>query len=515
LEKEESDIHGKRRLPVSIISSFGSQFVVIVSGFVLPRLIDTQLGQESLGTWDFAWSLISHFSLLQVGVVSSVNRYVARFRSAADPVGLNRSVSSVAAVLFAIAILILLLTIACVMSMPSLLETTLQSHITEARYVTAVLGASLAVQVGTSIYGGVLTGCHRWDYHNAVHTVLYTLMLGGMIVVLYLGFGIIGLALVNLVGETLGPIIRARACSRVCPELSVRFRNFDGKTAREMMHFGGKMFTSDCAYLLLNQTASLIVITKYGPAALALFARPMALIRTIKVFITKYGNVLVPTASSYDTRGEASELRQLALSATAWGAFLTLPAAAFLLISGGDLLAIWMGPRYADSTLMAALVGVYFFSNAYAPLFYILAGLNRHGRIAGAMLGAALLGILLAGIAVFWFDAGIISMVFALGFPWALVTGIYLPLKSSATLDVSLFELVRKAWLKPIMCTLPLVIALLAVHFLIPADANPRKRFAVSCGFGGLMLVLSYWHFVSPEGWKRRILRRTLSTGAA
>src|SRR5205823_4750426 len=99
------------------------------------------------GVWDFAWSLISHFSLIQGGVTGSINRYVAQYRSRGDLQGLNRAASSVAGVLQFMGAIVLLLTVICVWVMPFILRESLQGHLSEARWLVLLLGASLAVQM--------------------------------------------------------------------------------------------------------------------------------------------------------------------------------------------------------------------------------------------------------------------------------------------------------------------------------------------------------------------------------
>ena len=73
--------------------------VQLVSGFVIPRLIDRNLSQEALGLWDLAWSIVIYFTLIQMGVTSSINRYVAFHRARDDFDGVNRVVTSVAFVM--------------------------------------------------------------------------------------------------------------------------------------------------------------------------------------------------------------------------------------------------------------------------------------------------------------------------------------------------------------------------------------------------------------------------------
>ena len=54
-------------------------FLAMVAGFVLPRCIDDQLGQELLGVWDLGWALVIYVRWLQIGIAGSIARYVARF----------------------------------------------------------------------------------------------------------------------------------------------------------------------------------------------------------------------------------------------------------------------------------------------------------------------------------------------------------------------------------------------------------------------------------------------------
>ena len=89
------DLSGRDRLAWNVAASWAGHFVFIVAGFIMPRQIDRHVGQVGLGVWDFGWTAVNYFFLAQIGVGVSVNRYVARYRSAQDREGLNRMISSV------------------------------------------------------------------------------------------------------------------------------------------------------------------------------------------------------------------------------------------------------------------------------------------------------------------------------------------------------------------------------------------------------------------------------------
>src|ERR1700694_3507173 len=91
----DDDLSGRDRLVWNVIASWAGHFVFIVAGFIMPRQIDRHIGQVGLGVWDFGWTAVNYFFLAQIGVGVSVNRYVARYRSARDNEGLGRMISSV------------------------------------------------------------------------------------------------------------------------------------------------------------------------------------------------------------------------------------------------------------------------------------------------------------------------------------------------------------------------------------------------------------------------------------
>ena len=94
-ESITEDFSGKSRLISNVLTSWVSQIFLILTGFFLPRVIDQQLGQDVLGLWDFAWSIISYLSLPGLGIGSSLNKYVADYRAKSETENLTIAVSTV------------------------------------------------------------------------------------------------------------------------------------------------------------------------------------------------------------------------------------------------------------------------------------------------------------------------------------------------------------------------------------------------------------------------------------
>ena len=267
-----SDLTGRDRLTRNVLASWAGHFVFIVAGFIMPRTIDRQIGQDALGIWDFAWSLVAYFGLVQGGIGSSVNRYVAKYRAIGDIDNVNRVVSSVTCILIIAALIVLALTFLFTLTLPEIWGVRLADRVTEAQWVVFLLGTSLAVRMIFSAFNGVITGCHRWDWYNGINAGWYAITVGAMIASLLLGAGLRGLALVYLCGAVLTCLSYVLAAVRFCHGLRVRFKFAHWSTAKQMLTFGGKTILPTIANLLLNQTISILVISFLGPASLALYS---------------------------------------------------------------------------------------------------------------------------------------------------------------------------------------------------------------------------------------------------
>ena len=490
------------RIAAGVIVSWGSQLIVIAAGFIIPRWIDHGLGRATLGIWDLAWSLVSYLNLLEAGIGSSVNRHVALHLAEGDLPGVNRVVSSVAIVQRIVGLVVLGLTVAIALDLPLFLHDQPVSLMSDARWLVLILGTSVAFQFSGAIYTGVLTGCHRWATHHTIYACTNLINAIGMCWVLKAGFGIVALAVVHLAGEIFGRVARAVIAYRACPGLSIRVRNASRETIRAMMGFGGRMFVGQMSGVLMIQTVNVLIASHLGPAALALFARPRSLIRQAAVFPQKYAFMLAPASAALSTGRSQSELQRFVKDSTRYGICISLPVMIFLAIDGGLLLKVWMGGSYANASLMMLLTLGFTAEIVYQPLNNLVLGLNLHGRpgfvsLLAAVCAAAFTYIALAS------GGGMKAVAVAIGLPWSIANGIYLPYYTCRRLHISLVGFFKDVWTVPILCAIAFALALAIGRYLFPL----RPMWAMASGgfAGALILIILYWLWVIPEESKVRV----------
>ena len=499
-----NDVTGQKRIIWNILSSWGGHMVIIVGGFLLPRMIDRHVGQISLGIWDFTWSLVSYFGLAGLGVGSSVNRYVAKLRAAGDKDGLDGAISSVVCVQIVIATAIGIMTVATVVYLPHFFKEHPGTELTDARWVLGLLGAALAVQQAFDAFRGVMTGCHRWDLHNAINSVSYGITVVFMLFLLSLGHGLRSLATVYLGVGIATEIYRYFTVRRICPELEIGIGKATWKQAIEMLSFGLKTVVVGLPGLIVVQGNCLLVARYLGPAMLAVFSRPIGLIRSAQTFITKYALVLTPTAGSLQGAGLDREIRALMMRTTRYSVALSMPIVLFLSIMGGPLLQLWMGPRYDAAWIMAILVIGGFLQLTQLSVMTILVGMDAHGSIGvlNFALSVVTMGI---GAVVFHYTGWSLMGASLLIAIVSTAQGITTLLFTCFRFDITLGNYLRESFLGPMAAGVPLAIALAAVHYTFAL--RPLIALMAGCAVSGLILAPIYWKYFLPKELKSGIQR--------
>jgi O-antigen/teichoic acid export membrane protein len=502
--KKKEDLSGRDRLVWNVVSGWASYVVLIVSGFVMPRLLDRHIGQNALGLWDFCWSFTTYFNLLEIGVGSSVNRHVAQARAAGNIEGIARLTSSVMAVQLVVARLVVSATTGGVWLLPTLLPQQSAADIVAARWMLAFFGMDLAVRIACNPFRGVITGCHRWGIHNGIIAGNEFINVVAMLIALVLGGGLRELGMAIFLGTVLTEICRAITAFRVCPGLRIGFAYVELNTARHMVSFGGKAALERLSRLILNSTTSFLVATFLGPAALAIYSRPGAIMRHVETLVNKFALVLSPTVGFLQEAGHEAELREFVLRSAYYGTCLTLPMTLMLTVLGGPILTLWMGPQYNVEIVVAILAIGSSLSILQRPTVTVLIGANLHGKAAFVSLFTAVLGVGVSVLALGPLHLGLTGAALGVAFAFT-ANAIFLVSYTCQKFKITLREYSRRVLLDPVLCVIPFVVCLVFCR----VQFGERPLVAVCFGFGAAILTLGplYWKYVFPNQIREKTKR--------
>jgi O-antigen/teichoic acid export membrane protein len=507
---KHNDVTGRRQMASNVLASWASQLIFIAAGFVMPHLIDRSLGQEQLGVWDFSWSLVSYFSLVQSGIIASVSRYVAGYLAVREMDNVNRAVSTAFALLLTAGAIVVAATLAAYFLLGHSHSPKLGAYAGEARVVVLILGLEIAIQTALSTFGGVITGHHKWATHYAMQTIGYAVGVAGMIAALLAGGGLRWMALAHFIGETGAWLARVVLAYRICPTLKVGPRYVDAPIASSMFKWSVKILIPSGGEMLFNQSINLLVMGAMGPSALAIFARSSTLVRQIKSLVAKASGILSPAASALQATEDNQAIQSMALSCGWWTALFSYPFLVLFIIQGGPLVELWMGARYRDDLLIAIISASSCGLIVQYPVLGMLAGLNLHGRSGVAHLVAGIASLGLAWVAL-QLGTGLLGAAVGFGVPLAVVYMIYIPWYIAHHLKLRFTEYVKSVFVSPALYVMPYAIIQVAARLCWPRQAF--LSLLVGGVVGTIVLLFVYWKYAFSPATKEAVCRKLRGFG--
>ncbi len=201
-----------------------------------------------------------------------------------------------------------------------------------------------------------------------------------------------------------------------------------------------------------------------------------------------------------------AELRELLVKSTRYAAFLSFPMLLVLVIFGGAILRLWMGPRYENGPLVATLALGHLAMIVTRPAQNILLGLNAHGRAGAANLAAAVAAIGLALAALGPLQLGLLGAAWSVAIPLTLANGLVVPWLACRELGLSTARFLTEALRVPLLCAGPYAACLWAARTAFPAQ--PLVGLGWGLLLGGMLLAALYWRLALPPSLKRALVGR-------
>jgi O-antigen/teichoic acid export membrane protein len=236
---------------------------------------------------------------------------------------------------------------------------------------------------------------------------------------------------------------------------------FDRAEGRKMFGFSLRLYVTQAAVAVHNQVEKvfLAILIGVGPAGWYDIASDVAL--KLRGAIGLMLTPVLPAASELSALGDEHRMRDLYYRTHKYLALIGVPTVCFVAAISSRFVSLWLGPNFTMLALpLTVLVLVNFFNLATGPGFLIFAG---SGYLTPGI-QSAVLGIIVNIVLSF-------GLIYKFGFPGAVVgTSISLIVASFYFIFVfhrhthyQFGRLLRESYLKPTLCSLLVLAALLAV----------------------------------------------------
>jgi len=453
-------------------SSWVSLGVNIVIGFFLSPFILHRLGDAAFGIWVLIFSVTGYYGIFDLGIRSSVIRYISKLTAVEDKEGLAKFFNTSLATYTFIGLATTAVTLIASRYVGAMFKID-PNFLPTAHWLFLIVGLSVAVGFPLGIFAGMLEGLQRFyllNFTNVISLVLRAIL---TVMALHRGYGLLTVGLITVLLPLLSSVARAVLVFRILP-IPIGWKYVDRSVFSEMANYSGVTFVIQVAYKLRFKT-DVIVIGKFlGSAFITQFSIGGRLVDYATEVVGSLAQIFLPMSSQSEAKGDVNRLRKIFVAGNRACALVIFPVTAILVILGKSVIEAWVGRKYVAASYPIMLVlllptTLILAQNATPRVIY---GMAKHRTLAWITSIEGVANLILSIVLVRWM--GVIGDAIGTAVPLSFTALYFTPRYLSRLLGVRVWTFLREAYVLPVVLCTPLVAVLMImrrwfpVHRLIP-----------------------------------------------
>lgn len=349
--------------------NIGAQVIIMIIMIVAMPSIVRGLGEVSFAILSLIWTVITYFTLWDLGISRSVVKFIAEKRA------VGKSHDVVAIIYFSIVISFVLGSLfgVLVMAFDSPIEHLLfkvpPDYLHTVNLSLKIIAISMPILVLQGAFRGVLMGFGRFDLTNFIQIANGILQWGGSLILVLLHFGVIWVIIFVMLSRALTTIAAFVIVLRLV-DMKHHGKIVDLSLFGDILKFGGWAMTSQVVSPLLQYTERFILSGAIATSVVTFYVVPYE--ATSKMLVLSVGMVsaLFPAMSGIHGAGGLShEFKRLYGQAERIMVFAFLPICAVLVSFAPEILKVWMGSSFAQNAeLVFEILSIAFLINSVAQL---------------------------------------------------------------------------------------------------------------------------------------------------
>jgi O-antigen/teichoic acid export membrane protein len=506
------ELPGLRRTSINVLATWVLQAATVLFALVTVPLITRRFGMEGLGLWLLIQQLASHLQLLELGLASSLGRFLSRDRARADATAYTGHASSALALLMVMGSCLVLSAIPLGWAFPRLF--TLPQHlVTEATWmlVVAIVVTGLSLPLRSAI--GVFSSQHRFDLQSIIEglSLIARVALVALVCAVVIDYALVALSLAVFIPVLLGVVVLFIVARRISPYPLFNPGSVGRKYLRDILEVSLSAMFITISAVMLRQGSPMLAGHALGVQAVPLVALPIMLVTSLGPFLGIASQLIAPVASQLDACQQTKELREVYLVAARYTVTIGLLIFAGIALLAPVLLPHWLGRGVLGGaevrTIHISLLLVFAGYCLALPAFLartVLVSVGKHRVAASGEMVSVLTGLGIGWLLMQVFGWGAVGMASGVALAYLIRAGGVMIRQLAQYFGTSVRHLYAAVWRRPLVTALPLSLAfvpgLWGHHILAVSVA-----FALSaCGLWGWLT----WKWIVPVGHRQRMRQR-------
>jgi O-antigen/teichoic acid export membrane protein len=332
----------------SIFSNwFGMLVLGVISVILTPAMIH-HLGNMYFGMWALAGSVLDYSGLLDMGMRSTLFRYVAYYRGANERKKLNETFVT-GMVIALVAACVCFSVFLCLASiLPAFFKFAGDDRTTFGLLIV-LMGASTSVLLPGHFLAAYLRGLERFDLYNLGATVYGVVRAILLLTLLKLGYGIRAVAWGVLAAAVLHLWFQGLLVRRADLNLEISLKQLNWKRTSEMFNFGFYSFLYNSGEALRYYTDSFVIGRMLAVALVTPFSVATRLMEYFKMIAGGVSGPIMVRLSELSGKELDVALREEFLRSTRFSMLLSVFVGGLMILDGKAIIRLWMGPDFIGS----------------------------------------------------------------------------------------------------------------------------------------------------------------------
>lgn len=347
---------------IGVVLSYASIILSVVSGILYTPVMLRLMGKSEYGLYGTVFSFVGLLTLLDAGFSNSYIKFYSKYKAENREDKIRSFNASFFIVFFIIAVIAMAIGSFFSYNIELVFDKGLtQSEYSKASIMMLLVTASVAVNFLTNIFSCYIFALEKLVFYKASALISTILRICANLLVLYLGYGAIGLIVIQLVFDVLFKIIYIYICLK---KLNLRF-SFSGmekSVFRQIFVFSG-FIAINLIVDKVNQGIDAFLLGRFcGTAAVAVYSVASSLNVHFITLSTAVSGVFTPhihnLVNSYemDSSEQRKVLTQFFVKVGRIQFMLLCFAASGFVFFGKPFIRIWAGEGYEQSYIIALIL---------------------------------------------------------------------------------------------------------------------------------------------------------------
>ena len=346
----------KNQLRSGVVLSYLNLALSSLIPFFYTPIMLRLLGDAEYGLFSLSNSVIGYLSLLSFGFGGTIVRYITLYRAKGEKKKVENTFAFFLIVFGIIAVLVMVCGVVLSFSVDSIFHQGLtEAEISKMRVLMLIMAFNTAISFPISVFSSVVMSYERYVFRKTIDMIATVAAPLSNLVMLYLGFASIGMALSNTIIQFVMLPINIVYCFRIL-KVRPKYGRLEKSLVKEMFGFSAFTFLGTVVDMLFWATDKVILGMLTSTVVVAVYNIGSSFNNMIVNLSSAMTNLLAPKVTTMVAKESSKEeLTSLFIKVGRLQFIIVSLAISGFAVFGHEFILLWAGNTYSDSYYIALL----------------------------------------------------------------------------------------------------------------------------------------------------------------